>query len=156
MNEIWKDIVGYEGYYQVSNLGRVKNNSEKIMKGHIIHNGYKRCTLWLKKKPKHFLIHRLVAESFLKKINGYEFVNHIDGNKLNNNLINIEWCNRSMNMIHAVSVLKKKAKNIKILYEHKEYEFNSYKDCAKFLKVTPSQVSCVARGLNKTKLYKII
>jgi len=113
--EIWKDIKGYEGEYQVSNLGRVKSMSrtyidknnklysikERLMNFQDNGRGYKNINLYKSKKSKCFYIHRLVAETFLSKIENKNFVNHIDGDKSNNNLSNLEWVDRSENMIHA-------------------------------------------------------
>ena len=106
MKEIWKDIKDYEGLYQVSNLGRIKSlkgyhRKERILK--LRNNLYGYLTVGLSKynKVKRRKIHRLVAEAFIPNPNNYEQVNHIDGNKLNNAVFNLEWCNRSYNMKHA-------------------------------------------------------
>jgi hypothetical protein len=94
MNEIFKDIPGYEGRYQVSNLGNVKsfnNRKEKILKQTILKNGYLYCGL-SNKKSKTFLVHQLVAMAFLDFIpNGFNLViNHINFIKTDNRLENIE------------------------------------------------------------------
>ena len=102
-NEIWKDIKGYEGLYQVSNLGRIRSFHEykgtnyrivSLGKGKI---GYLTVCLHLKGKRKTFNVHRLVAETFIKKPIGKDFVNHKDENKQNNKVSNLEWCTRSYN-----------------------------------------------------------
>lgn len=98
MEEIWKDIPGYEGLYQVSNFGEVKSlnykktNTEKIFKPSINDKGYYRVTLSKDGKIKTHKIHQLVAMVFLNhKPNGLKLVvNHIDNNPLNNNLSNLE------------------------------------------------------------------
>jgi hypothetical protein len=151
---IWKDIPGYEGLYQVSSDGKVKGK-RGLLKCHVTKHGYVRATLWLKSKPKHFLVHRVVASVFLKNRDCKEQINHIDGDKKNNNLYNLEWSTRSENMIHSVDVLNKRTKNITIIYKHNEYSFKSYKDCAKFLNTYTSTVSSVARGIRKNKLFEI-
>ena len=99
--EIWKDIQGYEGLYQVSNLGRVINFKSKKIKCFSLVKGY--CLVLLSKNGKTSMkrVHRLVAESFINNNNLKEEVNHIDGNKLNNNVENLEWCNHSENMLHS-------------------------------------------------------
>lgn len=114
MKEIWKDISGFENYYQVSNLGRVKSlsrqiyngkgyytSSEKILKGHVITNGY--IQVEFKKDNKRYLklVHRLVAETFIPNLKNLPQINHIDGNKQKNNIENLEWCTNSENQIHA-------------------------------------------------------
>ena len=124
--EIWKDVIGYEGLYQVSNLGRVKsydkvipqyfndNRGEVLMhrKGKIMKiSVYKRegyCYISLSKngiKKKH-KIHRLVALAFISNSNPKEFdmINHIDGNVRNNNANNLEWTNNYGNQIHAIKI----------------------------------------------------
>lgn len=98
--EIWKDIKGYEGMYQVSNLGRVKS-LERMMKNRkceeiikvpsITNKGYYRLPLCKYGKTKYFHIHRLVAETFIPNIENKPTVDHIDRNKLNNNVSNLRW-----------------------------------------------------------------
>ena len=101
LNEIYKDIVGFEGIYQVSNFGNVKNQHGKILKTYQINSGYLCLKLHAAtgKRSGH-LVHRLVATAFLD--NPKTEVNHIDGNKHNNTLTNLEWCTRSENIRHAL------------------------------------------------------
>lgn len=113
MREIWKDIKGYEGLYQVSNLGRIKSlygwnaGSKKycsrtlMMKPKVSCVGYYNITLHKNKKQKTYNVHRLVAETFIINPDKKETVNHKDGNKLNNCVENLEWATRSENQIHA-------------------------------------------------------
>ena len=94
MEEVWKDIEGYEGLYQVSNLGRVKSfhgYSEKIMKNSKGSGGYQTLALTKNKIPKHVLIHRLVAQAFIPNPESKPEVNHIDEDKTNNRVDNLEW-----------------------------------------------------------------
>ena len=96
LNEIFKDIENYEGLYQVSNLGNIKSlhcNKERIMKPTIRSNNYQYYFVGLLKnrKRKFFAIHRLVAQAFVSNPNNYSQVDHLDGNKLNNNANNLEW-----------------------------------------------------------------
>ena len=105
--EIWKDIQGYEGIYQVSSHGRVKslNYNKTGLEGILNPNnngkGYLQVYLTKNKKSKKVLIHRLVAQAFLYKPIDKNYVNHKDGNKSNNNVNNLEWCTRSENQQHA-------------------------------------------------------
>ena len=90
MKEIWKDIEGYEGLYQVSNFGRVKN-IRRNKELYYIHTNKKYLCVRLCKngKKKYYLVHRLVAETYIPNPNNYPIVNHKDENKLNNNLDNL-------------------------------------------------------------------
>ena len=101
MEEIWKDICGYKGEYQVSNLGRVKSfktsKSGKIIKAWIQNTGYYTVAFGTKK----YSVHRLVAEAFISNPFKLEQVNHKDGNKLNNNVDNLEWISQKNNIRHA-------------------------------------------------------
>lgn len=101
--EIWKDIEGYEGLYQVSNLGRVKSNLRKgrILKPSTTHDGYYNLTLSKNGQLKTYRVHRLVCSAFISNPLNKSEVNHIDGNKKNNSIENLEWCTRSENAKHA-------------------------------------------------------
>ena len=108
MIERWKDIKGYEGKYQVSNLGNVKSlldkslkKREKILKPSLTHKGYLRVYLSKESKKSTRLIHRLVAEAFIPNLENKETVNHIDGNKTNNRIDNLEWLSNIENQRHA-------------------------------------------------------
>lgn len=119
--EIWKDIQGYEGLYQVSNLGRVKSleksitmidgrtrrQKEKILKLQVSKHGYNVITLWNSKIPKQFKVHRLVAVAFIDNLDNLPQVNHIDENKLNNKVENLEWCTALENNLHSNIALKR-------------------------------------------------
>lgn len=103
MIEIWKDITGYEGLYQVSNLGRVKSTqyfhgtNERILKPISTHNGYFRVHLRKDGKLKTFKIHRLVAEAFIPNPDNLPQINHKDEDKTNNRVDNLEWCSARYN-----------------------------------------------------------
>src|SRR5699024_10761196 len=111
--ESWKDIEGYEGLYQISNLGRVKSLSRDIqMNGYIKRSkmtylrfsrlpyGYLTVALSKRSIKKQFYVHRLVALYFVDNPNKYNEVNHIDEDKENNYFLNLEWCTRKQNMNH--------------------------------------------------------
>ena len=108
MTEIWKDVVGYEGLYQVSSLGRVKSLPRfgtvgGIMCGFVRPDGYRHITLHKNNNAKSYLVHRIVATSFIENHNNLPEVNHINGNKLDNCVENLEWCSRKDNLYHAFS-----------------------------------------------------
>lgn len=113
--EIWKEIKGYEGMFAVSNLGRVKslarrvsnhtgfiNKPERILKPIKDIKGYLRVYLSKNNKNKFTPIHRLVSFAFIPNPENKPQVNHIDGNKQNNHVENLEWCTNRENSIHAI------------------------------------------------------
>lgn len=102
--EVWKDIQGYEGSYQISNFGRVKSfktKCPKILKLKTNNKGYKWIVLSLNGMQQNLLVHRLVAKHFLNNSYNYKIINHIDENPANNNVSNLEWCTYSENVIKS-------------------------------------------------------
>lgn len=95
--ETWKDVIGYEGLYQISSLGRVKNNKGKILKLKTDTNNYLSIKLSKLNRKKYHSIHRLVAIHFLPNPQNYPCVNHKDEQKQNNCVSNLEWCSYSHN-----------------------------------------------------------
>ena len=120
MEEIWKDVVGYEGLYQVSNLGRVRSVDKiilrkdkkqqhfksKIIKGNPNKFGYLLVCLRKNNTNKYFQVHRLVAIAFIPNPNNYPCVNHKDETKTNNNTENLEWCTYKYNANYGTSRLR--------------------------------------------------
>jgi len=114
--EIWKEVKNYEGIYEVSNIGNVrsldnyidnKHGSKSFKKGRVLKKfisvkGYLQTSLSKKTIRFNTGIHRLVAIAFIENTDNKPQVNHIDGDKNNNNYYNLEWCTNSENQIHAV------------------------------------------------------
>lgn len=115
MEEIWKDIKGYEGLYQISNFGNIKSlvgwngnkyikkyyKREKILKKSFSTTGYLKIGLKKDGKFKNYKVHRLVAEAFIPNPCNYPIINHINGNKIDNRIENLEWCTYSYNTKEA-------------------------------------------------------
>jgi hypothetical protein len=107
--EIWKDIQGYEGLYQVSNFGNIKSNcrgngkfkNERILKLVKTKKGYISVRLLKNKIEKTYLVHRLVGLAFIDNLENKPCINHINGVKTDNNLLNLEWVTYRENNIHA-------------------------------------------------------
>jgi len=103
--ENWKDIKGYEGLYQISDLGRVKSlRRNAILRAGKSNTGYRIVALCKRGKAITKSVHRLVAEYFVDNPYNKPQVNHIDGDKVNNIYANIEWVTASENHIHAISI----------------------------------------------------
>lgn len=144
MKEIWKDIKGYEGLYQISNLGNVKSliqwvgnkysdkyiKKEKILKTSIQYanknKNYCRCIVNLAKNKhkKSYKVHQLVAQAFIPNPKKLKEINHIDGDSLNNKIDNLEWCTHSENAIHAIKIGLRKIKYVNEELIIKEYTCN--------------------------------
>lgn len=118
MDEAWADIDGFEGMYQVSTIGRVRSLPRDVAmrrggreytmhhKGRVLRqvrskDGYATVQIFKDSKPHTFKVHRLVATAFISNQDNLPEVNHIDGNKTNNTVENLEWCTKSHNMRHA-------------------------------------------------------
>ena len=166
MQEIWKDIKGYEGLYQVSDLGRVKSlkrykkNHTKLqlIEGKImsIHkqygkkdNEYLSIVLYKNNIAKNKFIHRLVAEAFLDNYDENLQVNHKDGNKLNNNVENLEMLTRNENVLHAYNVLKRKhIENIVLQFDLQNNLINEYINVCEASRKTNICRTCISDCCN--------
>ncbi len=100
---VWKDIEGYEGLYQVSIFGEVRNTNGKTRKSVLGGHGYLQIMLSKCGETKTFLIHRLVAQAFIPNPDGLPEVNHKDENRQNNSVANLEWCTSQYNMDYSRS-----------------------------------------------------
>ena len=177
--EKWKEIKGFEGYYMISNKGRVKSlerkvffthavtkerhlktNKEKILKNRNC-KGYDFVTLCKVNYSKSFRICRLVAIHFIENPYNKPCVNHIDGNKANDNVSNLEWCTHKENMKHAKNMgLTNFLKGIEhkgrkdVVCKNTGRRFISVQEAAKFANVSSSHLSRMLRGIytNKTTL----
>lgn len=104
--EIWKDVVGYEGYYEVSNFGRIlklkgPTKIKTIVKGFLV-RGYVNVHFCVNNIKRQHRVHRLVVEAFIPNIDNKPHVNHIDSNRSNNHISNLEWCTPFENVTHAI------------------------------------------------------
>lgn len=118
MNEIWRSVKDYEGLYEVSNWGRVRNILTHRMLKFEINAGYYRLVLVKNKIKTHKLVHRLVAQAFIPNPLNLPQVNHIDENKLNNCVENLEWCTAKYNNVYRGRIermVKTKSKTVYML-----------------------------------------
>lgn len=179
-NEVWRDIPleEFSGRYQVSSLGRIKSlnyycknsigDSYKMVKGRIRkltkHNsGYKMIGVCINGKNKNYLVHRIVALSFLPEVEGKNQINHIDENKENNRVSNLEWCNAHENLTHndrhlRVAETRKanctydqadKLKSVKAIKGNDQIVFDSVKETGEYFGVNPNIISAVLNGRTK-------
>jgi hypothetical protein len=176
MQEIWKDIKGFEGYFQVSNFGRIKSlerkkeysnrKTEEIIKEKFLSicdngNGYKVVYLKMNGKKKSKYVHRLVAEAFIENPNKLKEINHKDFNKNNNNVKNLEWVDRKANITHyrgsnryddCMNLRNKKLK-VKSLNRLKKFEKEV---CTLYLEGNTIYEINKLTGLGKSKIALII
>lgn len=168
MKEIWKPIKDYEGLYEISNFGNVKilarnytrynyltkryniiKVKEKITQG-TINGGYRRICLTKNKVEKNKHIHKLVAEAFISNPNNYSYVNHIDGNKQNNYIDNLEWCTLYQNNTHAYKTGLRKSTDITpiLQYDLEGNFIREYKSINEASKETNLDIRHISRNIN--------
>ena len=165
MSEIWKDVVGYEGLYQVSNLGRVKslerldkNNhpvKEKILKQACdgVGKGYLYVNLGRMGRGK---IHRLVAEAFIPNPYNKPEVNHIDGNTKNNRVDNLEWVTHQENCIHYTYKLGQhigqyKMKAVRLIRNDEIHDFDSESNAIDWIRKNTKYLKAKVGNIGKVK-----
>lgn len=158
--EIWMPIKNYESYYEVSNLGRIRSldrivkngkTTTRFQKGRVLSHrvntkrfGYCEVSLRVNKVEKRFKVHRLVAEAFIPNIDNKPFVNHIDGNKENNSVSNLEWCTDKENKKHGWGAGLYTSDHIKkrIICNETKIEYESITDASR-------NIPCDRRYLQK-------
>lgn len=166
MIEVWKDIKGYEGLYQVSNLGRVKSLKhlkEYFLTYRIEGKGYASVALFkgTVSSRKSYKVHRLVADAFIPNPENKPQINHKDGNKLNNSVENLEWVTNQENIVHAYNnglihpnpLKGEEAPQHKLTWEEVEYIRKRYAGgdtsthkLAEEFNVTPSCIGLIVRN----------
>lgn len=169
-NEEWRDVIGYEGSYMVSNFGRVKSlptqkfkKPIRILSSYITGNGYLTVKLQSEGNIKNIRVHRLVAQAFVPNPNNYSEINHIDENKLNNLYSNLQWCDRSFNVnyggrnITVAYKLRNRKDQSKIVQQidingNLLREFRSLADAGRYYKCHPNYIGKVCR--NERNNYK--
>ena len=166
MKEIWKDIKGYEGYYQVSNLGNVRSverivdysdGIKRLRKGSILkaeknRNGYLRITLSKSSKVKKMMIHRLVAQAFIPNPSNLPEINHKDEVKTNNRVGNLEWCSHLYNSRYGTRLKKLSKTVIQLDLETKQIiaEYHSAREAGRYINGSQGNISSCCRGKLKT------
>lgn len=155
--EIWKDAYGYEEYFLVSSFGLIfSKRTNKILRQTTSGKGYLVINTRLKGRGGSSVsirVHRLVALTFLQNPNGFECVNHLDGNKQNNALQNLEWYDHSRNLKHAYDTgLRSKEKNTTLSLEQQKVAFKmkgrlgcSNRAIAKHIGVSPGVIHRLMR-----------
>ena len=155
--EVWKDIKGYEGLYQVSNFGRVKSlprigtiNNERILKQSFHRKGYMEAHLCKDGFEKIVKTHRLVAEAFIPNPENKPQVNHKDENKQNNRADNLEWCDNQYNSVYndrMNKIAKKLSRKVRCLETDVVYE--SVAEAARKTGIAHSNIVYVCQGSYK-------
>ena len=155
--EVWKDIEGYEGTYQVSSSGRVKSlNYHRTGKEHLIKQvdngrGYQQVHLVGKKGLKWHTVHRLVASAFIDNPHNKPTVNHINGDRSNNSVENLEWATYSENSYHSYRVNKRKpSRSLPMVCIETGKKYNNAYDAARKTGYSQSSINRCVNGKTKT------
>lgn len=157
--EIWKDIPGYEGKYQVSNFGNVKSlnyhrtKNEKFLTGKIDKDGYRVILLSRNQKKKSVSVHRLVAEAFIPNLNNKPEVNHKDRDKQNNVVSNLEWVTSFENTQHCIRSGRKTHKKPVLQFTKNNEFIASWDSIAEASLSTGIKHSNISACCNKRKWY---
>ena len=159
IEEVWKPIAEYEGLYEISNLGNCRRvGSDHNLSPHLNSAGYIRYSLSKNGKHKYKFAHRLEAEAFIPNTENKKQVNHIDGNKTNNLITNLEWCNQSENVKQQYKDGKISRKiNGKIFCVEKNQIFDTVEEASKALGVHRRSIYNVLNGpIKKTNNYTLV
>ena len=156
--EIWKDIDGFKGLYQVSSFGRVKSfqgKEPKIMSLSKDKYGYYKCCLHKDTKEYYFKVHRLVAQTFIPNPNKFSQVNHKDEYKTNNYVENLEWCTIDFNLEYGTGrkrSIEHRKKPIEMYDKENIIEavFPSLREASEETKIDKSNISACCLGKVKT------
>ena len=149
--EVWKDIEDYKGLYQVSSWGRVKNSRTDMVLKFGKSLGYLQVGLYKNGNCRKYLIHRLVAQAFIPNPHNKPQVNHIDEDKENNRVDNLEWVTSKENINHGTRNLRvSKIKSIPIICIETGIEYYGVRECAKQMGLNPSNITSVLKGKRKT------
>jgi hypothetical protein len=173
MEEIWRDIQGYEGFYQVSNMGNVKSVERlvkhflygerfacsQILKPAKNNRGYLCVSLWKDGKGVSKTVHRLVLNTFIPNINNKPEINHLDGNKENNVITNLEWSSISENRKHAYNNKLKLPSNEKRVIQKNLIGnviniFNSMCEAERITGIPKEEISKVCNRYRNRKIAK--
>lgn len=148
--EEWRDVIGYEGIYKVSNFGRVKNH-RRIKSQQANNKGYMIVHLSKNAKLRWCLVHRLVAQAFIDNPDNKATVNHKDGNRANNNVNNLEWASYSENNLHSYrSNGRKSALAIPIYCIETGKIYKSSYDASRDTGISQSSINRCANGIFKS------
>lgn len=163
----WRDVVGFEGKYKVSDYGEIKTVKrefirsdgklwkirEIIRKKNIINRGYFSVSLKVNNIGYNRYVHRLVAIAFIPNPFNLPTVNHIDGNKLNNHVSNLEWCSYSNNNIHAFKTGLRKDNVFVYQYDENDNFMREYYSLSEANRITGICRKGIKRNLDKNKTY---
>lgn len=149
---MWKAVKDWEGFYEVNENGDVKSLRTNKLVTHDLNNfGYHRVTFYDKPRHKRMFVHRLVAETFLENPNNFKEVNHINENKNDNSVNNLEWCDRVHNERENHKSGGKQYTPFKVIYTNGEIEyFDFVVDLAKKIGVSKTLVRFFLNGTSKT------
>jgi hypothetical protein len=162
--DMWKDVEGYEGRYQISDEGQVKRNYKnkpsRILKNRSTNYGYATVSLSKNGEARTCAVHRLVANAFLDRPEGSTEVNHKDGNKMNNNVSNLEWVTQAENRYHAMEKIgrppfgkaPRKVRCLDVITGEVVAEYRSMSEAARSVGTAYARpsISLVCHGMQQT------